>query len=86
MENPMKQKGIRDFFGINEPFFKTDELKSKNIRRFAARKDNLLDLKIAVELNQNYAVRWTLAKTFKIKERDEEKGGIIACSQIFFIK
>lgn len=52
----MKQNGIRDLFGINEPFFKTDELKGKNIRRFAAREDNLLDLKIAVELNQNYAV------------------------------
>jgi hypothetical protein len=52
----MKRKGIREFFGIKEPFFKTDELKGNDIQRFAAREDELLDLKIAVDLNRNYAV------------------------------
>lgn len=51
-----KKKGIREFFGIKEPFFRTDELKGKDIQRFIDRHDELLDLKIAVELNRNYAV------------------------------
>jgi hypothetical protein len=55
-EKVTKKNGIKEFFGIKEPFFKTDELKGKDIRRFVGRKDEITDLKTAIEFNQNYAV------------------------------
>jgi len=56
MKKVTKKKGILEFFGIKEPFFKTTELKGKDIRRFVDRKEDLLDLKINLEFERNYAV------------------------------
>ena len=51
-----KKKGILEFFGIKETFFKTSELKGNDIKRFADRRNELQDLRLALELKQNYAV------------------------------
>lgn len=56
MKKVKKKKEILEFFGIKESFFKTTELKGKDIGRFVDRKETLQDLKIAVDFNQNCAV------------------------------
>jgi len=56
MKLPTEKKGILEFFGIDEPFFKTSELKGKDLQRFVDRKDELLDLRTARDYKQNYAL------------------------------
>lgn len=56
LKKAAQKDGILKFFGIDEPFFKTDELKGKDLQRFVDRKDELLDLRNALEYDQNFAV------------------------------
>jgi len=50
------KNGLLAFFGIHEPFFKTAELKGKDLQRFADRKNEITAMRNALECRQNFAV------------------------------
>ncbi|MCI0470124.1 MAG: ATP-binding protein [Candidatus Aminicenantes bacterium] len=56
LKKQQKKNGILEFFGVERPFFITKELKGREIDRFVDRQDEIRDLRIALELKQNFAV------------------------------